>query len=141
MKTWDERPIPNVRQRVLTVTDRVQKPDDDRRIIPFRPRPGARDTLPWRSKDAADGGAPAEKNTLAEEDTLVDLTKFEAGEERDDFRQRMTVNLLAFGFTAILIAAGVWIVISLAEAQKNQDCVLSGRRSCETIAAPPMERY
>ena len=122
---------------MLAVTDRAQKPESDDRVVPFRPRPGARnDHRPWTSKDAGESDAPADGDTPVE-----DLARFESGDEGDDFRQRMTVNLLAFGFTIILIAAGIWIVITLAETQKNQDCFLSGRRNCETIAAPPMERY
>ncbi len=122
---------------VLAVNDRTEKPDAEDRVVPFRPRPGARNYLrSLTSKDAAAGAAPSDEDTPVE-----NLAKFEAGEERDDFRQRMTVNLLAFGFTIILIAAGVWIVITLAETRKKQDCFLSGRRNCDTIAAPPMERY
>ena len=119
------------------MTDRAQKPDADDRVVPFRPRSGARHYLPsWSSKANGMGDAPVDADTPVE-----DLAKFEGGEESDDFRQRMTVNLLAFGFTILLIAAGIWIVITLAETRKNQDCFLSGRRNCETIVAPPMERY
>ena len=113
------------------MTDDTQKPDADDRVVPFRPRPGARRYLrAWNSR------------TLETDDTPVDdLTKFENGDERDDYRQRMTVNMLAFGFTILLVAAGIWIVTTLADMRKKQDCFLSGLRTCDTIGAPPMERY
>ena len=35
--------------------------------------------------------------------------------------------------TIVLMSAGAWLVITLAEIQKNQDCYLSGRRNCMPI--------
>ena len=46
----------------------------------------------------------------------------------------MTVNAAAFGFCALLIVAGVWLAIKIAELRRDQDCVLSGRRNCAQIS-------
>lgn len=110
------------------MTTEEQKTDSS--VVPFRPRQGAGAYLRrWNA-------------TRGEPDTPVeDLARYEAGDDNDDFRHRMTVNLIALGFTGLLIAAGIWIVITLADTRKNQDCFLSGRRNCDAIAAPPMERY
>jgi hypothetical protein len=62
-----------------------------------------------------------------------DLAKFERGEGADDYRHRMIVNFVAFVFVLGLIGAGLWLADTMAEVRKNQDCVLSGRRSCTPI--------
>jgi len=52
----------------------------------------------------------------------------------------MTMNVLGFLVTVVLIVAGVWLVDKIAEIRKNQDCYLSGRRNCSPIEVPPIER-
>lgn len=61
------------------------------------------------------------------------LTKYEQGESPDDYRHRMTVNVIAFVFVIGLIAAGLWLADTMAAMRKNQDCVLSGRRGCTPV--------
>ena len=65
------------------------------------------------------------------------LEKYAETSEPDDYRQRMTNNVLAFVFCILLVAAGVWIADRIAEMRKNQDCVLSGRRNCANVNVPP----
>ena len=62
-----------------------------------------------------------------------DLTKYERGENPDDYRHRMVVNVVAFVFVIGLIAAGLWLADTMAAMRKNQDCVLSGRRGCTPV--------
>jgi hypothetical protein len=62
-----------------------------------------------------------------------DLAKFEHGEDVDDYRHRMTVNIIAFVFVVGLIAAGLWLADTMARMRKDQDCVLSGRRGCTPV--------
>jgi hypothetical protein len=52
----------------------------------------------------------------------------------------MTMNLLGLAITAILVAVGVWLAVSIAEMRKNQDCVLQGRPNCAKLNIPPAER-
>lgn len=64
---------------------------------------------------------------------VADLAKYERSEAPDDYRHRMIVNVVAFVFVAALIGAGIWLADTMASLRKNQDCVLSGRRSCAPI--------
>ncbi len=69
---------------------------------------------------------------------VPDLSKFEqCQEEPDDFRHRMLMNGLAFGVAVLLIFSGVWIAEVMAHIQKDQDCVLIGRKNCAPITLPP----
>ena len=54
----------------------------------------------------------------------------------DDFRHRMIVNVIAFGFVAMLVMAALWLADALATMRKDQDCVLSGRRGCSPVETP-----
>jgi hypothetical protein len=62
-----------------------------------------------------------------------DLSRYEHGDEPDDYRHRMLMNAAAFVFVALLIGAGLWIANTMAAMRKNQDCVLSGRRGCTPV--------
>lgn len=64
---------------------------------------------------------------------VADLGKYERAGERDDYRHRMMVNAVAFAFVLVLIGAGYWLADALARMQRNQDCVLSGRRGCTPV--------
>ena len=64
-----------------------------------------------------------------------DLSHYEHSDEPDDYRHRMLTNAAALLVVALLIGAGLWIVNTMAAMQKNQDCVLSGRRGCTPVEA------
>jgi hypothetical protein len=64
---------------------------------------------------------------------VEDLTKYERGDEADDYRHRMIMNVLVFVFVVGLIAAGLWLADTMARMRKNQDCVLQGRRGCTPV--------
>ena len=53
----------------------------------------------------------------------------------------MIVNVAAFVIAVLLILAGVWLATTMAQMRKNQDCVLSGRRGCTPVEAPPATRF
>jgi hypothetical protein len=101
-------------------------PDDQRgRVLHFRPR-GAPPRGGWRWPPPN-----------PEHDSPVDdLAKYERGESSDDYRHRMTMNLLTLLVATILIAGGVWLTSKLIENRNLQDCFLSGRRNCAPIAVP-----
>ncbi len=67
-------------------------------VLPFR----------RREKPRAQDGAPVEG-----------LEKYAETSEPDDYRQRMTNNVLALVFCILLVAAGVWIADRIAEMRKN----------------------
>jgi hypothetical protein len=61
------------------------------------------------------------------------LDKYERDNQPDDYRHRTLVNLAAFAFLILLVAAGYWLADTMASMRKDQDCVLSGRRNCSTL--------
>jgi hypothetical protein len=112
------------------VTEKKSLPNQPMgRIISFRPRTPAA-TPRTRSAREERGGSPVE-----------DLEKFEHSGEEDDYRHRMIVNVAAFCIAVLLVLAGIWLATTMAEMRKNQDCVLSGRRGCTPVEAPPAERF
>ena len=87
-------------------------PNDERHVVSFRRRMSLQ--------------PPTKTPTPIE-----NLAKYEQNrEENDNYQHRMVVNILAFFIVAILIGAGLWLANTMADMRKNQDCVLSGRRSC-----------
>lgn len=71
---------------------------------------------------------------------LAALDTYQRSSEPDDFRHRMLVNALAFSFVAALVLAGLWLADTITEVRKTQDCVLSGKRGCVPVEAPPPAR-
>jgi hypothetical protein len=103
-------------------------PDDQGgRVLRFRPR-GAPPRGGWR-------WPPAEPDSPVD-----DLAKYERTETSDDYRHRMTMNLLTLVFALMLIAGGVWLTTKLVENRNLQDCFLSGRRNCAPIAVPTRQQ-
>jgi hypothetical protein len=92
----------------------TDEPDTEKgQLLRFRHR---------RSSDVRDGSQP-----------VADLDKYEQDDEKDDYRDRMITNVMAFVFVLALVGAGIWIADTMAEMRKNQDCVLSGRRGCSPV--------
>lgn len=90
-------------------------PDDEHRVIPFRPRSPRAAGPTGQSKRPADSRA----------------TPPEPSPPPDDFRQRMLANLAAFMFAALLTAIGIWLATTIADLRKAQDCSLMGRPDCQ----------
>jgi hypothetical protein len=44
------------------------------------------------------------------------------------------------GFFAVLVAAGIWLLGTMADIRKVQDCAAQGRRNCATIEVPERAR-
>ena len=49
---------------------------------------------------------------------------------------RAIENAVMLGFFAVLVAAGVWLLGTMADIRKVQDCAAQGRRNCATIEIP-----
>jgi len=113
--------------RVDDVTGKRNPPGEPMgRIINFRPRR----SMPRPRPQNDNAGSPVE-----------DLEKFEQSGEEDNYRDRMITNAVAFVFAVLLILAGIWLATTMAQMRKNQDCVLSGRRGCTPVEAPPPTRF
>lgn len=114
-------------------TDKTERDNTMGRVLTFRPRPSARPRLATRVRSrhgSVDIGGPQND----------DLAKYEHNNESDDYGHRMRMNAAAIVVLVLLIAAGVWIANTMAEMQKNQDCVLQGRRNCAPIEIPTIDR-
>ncbi len=110
------------------VTPDASNPDDKGRILRFRPR-GA-PPRPWRWPTPDN-----DQNT-----PVADLSKYERTETPEDYRHRMTMNLLTLLVAGALIGCGLWLTSQIVENRNLQDCFLSGRRNCAPIAVPPRQQ-
>jgi len=54
---------------------------------------------------------------------------------RDD-GNRAIENAVMLGFFIVLVAAGVWLLLTMADVSRVQDCSSQGRHNCETIERP-----
>ena len=54
----------------------------------------------------------------------------------EDEGNRARENAVLLGFFAVLVLAGVWLLGTMADIRKVQDCAAQGRRNCVTIDAP-----
>jgi hypothetical protein len=113
----------------IVTTDPSKATDEEHQVVPFRPRASSAGGTGWRwSPSSPQPPAPP------------DLAKYEGGDDDDNYRHRMLVNVAALAVTIILAVAGGWLAIQIAELRKNQDCVLSGRRNCAPIDVKALER-
>jgi hypothetical protein len=108
--------------------------EEEHRVLQFRPRNSVRPP-DWRGNVAAQPRHQTTPEHAAPE--ALDLSRYERPrEEPDDFGHRMLANIAGFAFTLALMAIGIWLVVSIADLRKTQDCVLMGRRDCVRISVP-----
>jgi hypothetical protein len=96
------------------ITERQDSRGDGARVVRFRRRGGSATGL----------RAPS---------PVEDLGKYERGEEVDDYRHRMLVNVAALVVVVVLMGVGLWLAETMAELRKNQDCVLVGHKNCSPV--------
>jgi hypothetical protein len=64
----------------------------------------------------------------------------EGGEEEreppEDESNRAIENVVMLGFFVVLVAAGIWLLSTMADVRKAQDCAGQGRRNCAAIDVP-----
>ena len=58
----------------------------------------------------------------------------------EDEGNRNVENAVLLGFLAVLVGAGVWLLSTMADVRKVQDCAAQGRRNCATIEVPERVR-
>ncbi|MDP1910372.1 MAG: hypothetical protein Q8K85_18895 [Hyphomicrobium sp.] len=63
-----------------------------------------------------------------------------AERDPDDKGHRGIENAVLLGFFVVLVAAGIWLLGSMADLRKVQDCAGQGRRNCEAIEVPARSR-
>ena len=54
----------------------------------------------------------------------------------EDQGNRAVENAGMLGFFAVLVVAGIWLLSTMADIRKVQDCAAQGRRNCATIDVP-----
>ena len=57
-------------------------------------------------------------------------------EPPEDECHRGIENAVMLGFFVVLVAAGIWLLATMADVRKAQDCAAQGRRNCATIDTP-----
>jgi len=60
--------------------------------------------------------------------------------EPPDHGNRTVENAVMLGFFVVLVAAGIWLLVTMADLRKVQDCAAQGRRNCATIEVPDRAR-
>jgi hypothetical protein len=63
-----------------------------------------------------------------------------APEPPEEEGHRAVENAMMLGFVVVLMAAGLWLLGTMAEVRKVQDCAAQGRRNCATIESPDRAR-
>jgi len=61
-------------------------------------------------------------------------------EPPDDERNRNVENAVMLGFFAILVVAGVWLLGTMADVRKAQDCAAQRRHNCAAMDVPGWTR-
>jgi hypothetical protein len=54
----------------------------------------------------------------------------------EDEGNRIIENAVLLAFFAVVVAAGIWLLSTMADVRKVQDCAGQGRRNCGTIDVP-----
>jgi hypothetical protein len=79
-------------------------------------------------------GQPPLRGPAGEAEPADDLARYEEDQDEPvDYRRRMLMNVIAVAIVTFLIGAGVWIADSIADMQKDQDCIMQGRANCAPI--------
>ena len=66
--------------------------------------------------------------------------KGENSPEPPEESNRNVENAVMLVFFAVLVALGIWLLGTMADIRKVQDCAAQGRRNCTTIDVPERTR-
>jgi len=64
----------------------------------------------------------------------------DAPEPPEEQGNRNVENAVMLGFFAVLVALGIWLLSTMADVRKMQDCAAQGRRNCVSIDVPDRTR-
>ena len=104
-------------------------------VLPFRRR--GRPSPPVPPSQPADDAIEAFGDDLPD-----DLAKYEQDQDEIvDYRQRALMNVIALVVLAFLVSTGVWLADTIADMERDQDCMMQGRVNCAPIElpAPPQQ--
>jgi hypothetical protein len=110
----------------------VRDPAASGQVLPFR-RPGQAPLSP-----AATRAASAADADQRDDDRSDDFAQFEQDQDEEivDYRQRALMNVIALAVVAFLVSAGVWLADTIADMERDQDCMMQGRVNCVPIELP-----
>jgi hypothetical protein len=97
-------------------------------VLPFR-RPAERplSTVPTQPAD----------DDEQHDDPSDDFAHYEQDQDEVvDYRQRTLMNVIALAVLAFLISTGVWLADTIADMERDQDCMMQGRVNCAPIELP-----
>ena len=99
-------------------------------VLPFR-RPGQPLSAP--PVRPVDGDFARSDIDLAD-----DFAEYEQDQDEEivDYRQRALMNVIALVVVAFLVSAGVWLADTIADMERDQDCMMQGRANCAPIELP-----
>ena len=60
--------------------------------------------------------------------------------KQEEGGNRAVENAVMAGFFVVLVVLGIWLLGSMADVRKAQDCAAQGRRNCATIDVPQRTR-
>jgi len=63
-----------------------------------------------------------------------------APEPPEEEGNRAVENAVMLGFLVVLVGAGIWLLGTMADLRKVQECAAQGRRNCATIEIPNRAR-
>ena len=66
-------------------------------------------------------------------DHLAQYEQEQEGDETVNHPRRMLMNGIAVAVVTVLIGVGVWLADTIADMERDQDCVLQGRQNCAPI--------
>jgi hypothetical protein len=102
--------------------------------------PRSAQVLQFRPRQRTPEPSPADSHPAEPDDgrLLDDLSQYEQDREDEpvNYARRMLMNVIAIAVVAILIGVGVWLADTIAEMERDQDCVLQGRHNCAPIEVP-----
>jgi hypothetical protein len=101
-------------------------------VLRFRPRERLERAFARPARPASEPAEPVSE-------LFDDLAQFEHDREEEEninYPQRMLMNVIAVAVVTILIGVGVWLADTIADMERDQDCVLQGRQNCAPIEVP-----
>jgi hypothetical protein len=61
-------------------------------------------------------------------------------EDQESDADRRAANIFLLVAAIIVVGGGVWLVNSMADARKSEECLESGRRNCSSVDIPDRNR-
>jgi hypothetical protein len=102
-------------------------------VLQFRPRERSGDRSLAATANLANAISAADDEPL---DHLAQYEQDQDEQEDLNYPHRMLMNVIAVAVVTVLIGVGVWLADTIADMERDQDCVLQGRQNCAPIEVP-----